>query len=37
MKIEVRRPKVREPKLSEQMRDIVLRVGEMRRIRLPEL
>jgi hypothetical protein len=37
LNIEVRRPKVREPKLSEQKRDIVLRVGELRRIRLPEV
>jgi hypothetical protein len=29
--------KVRDPKLSKEMRDIVLRVGEMRRIRLPEI
>ena len=36
-KIEVSKPYVTEPKLSDKMRDIVVRVGEVRRIRLPEL
>ena len=36
-RIEVKRPKVREPVMREQMSDIVVMVGEVRRTRLPEL
>ena len=33
----MKRPKVREPMMREQMSDIVVMVGEVRRTRLPEL
>ena len=36
-RIEVSKPNVTEPKLTDKMRDIVVRVGEVSRIRLPEL
>jgi hypothetical protein len=36
-KIEVSKPYVTEPKLSDKIREFVIRVGELRRIRLPEL
>jgi hypothetical protein len=36
-KIEVSKPYVLETKLRDKIRNIVVRVGELRRIRLPEL